>query len=85
LKLRKFKTGGDQRVENTGEYHNPTRQRGIFANTAETQKLNPSLTRRVGIVANAQLQNLRFELVCGQHPANSALVAKKNSADLRSF
>jgi len=28
----------DQRVENKGNYHNPTRQRGIFANTAETQK-----------------------------------------------
>jgi hypothetical protein len=28
----------DQRVENKGNYHNPTRQRGIFANTAETHK-----------------------------------------------
>ena len=53
-----FKTGVDQRVENTGNYHNPTRQRGILGNTVETQKLNPSLTRRVGIVANAQLQKL---------------------------
>jgi hypothetical protein len=54
-----FKTGEDQRDENTGNYHNPKRQRGIFGNTVETQKINPSLTRRVGIVANSQLQNLR--------------------------
>ena len=52
-----FKTTGDQRSENAGNYHNPTRQRGIFRNTLETQKCNPSLTRRVVIVANAQLQN----------------------------
>ena len=52
-----FKTGEYQRGENKGNYHNPTRQRGIFGNTLETQKLNPSLTRRVGIVANAKLQN----------------------------
>ena len=57
-----LKTGGVQRVENTGSYHNPTRQRGIFSNTAETQKRNPSLTRRVGIDTKAQLQNLRVGL-----------------------
>ena len=51
-----FKTGKYQRGENKGNYHNPTRQRGIFANTAEAKKRNPSLTRRVGIGTNAQLQ-----------------------------
>ena len=34
-------------------FHNPTRQRGIFANTAETQERNPSLTRRVVIRSRA--------------------------------
>ena len=29
-----FKIMGDQRRENTRDYHNPTRQRGIFPNTA---------------------------------------------------
>ena len=52
-----FKTGEYQRGENKGNYPNPTRQRGIFGNTLETQNRNPSLTRRVGIIANAQLQN----------------------------
>jgi hypothetical protein len=86
-----IKTVADQRRENMGDHHNPTRQRGIFPNTSrnaeaqslahaagwdsrkratskrvsegfsqtlrETQKLNPSLTQRVGIVANAQIQN----------------------------
>jgi hypothetical protein len=52
-----FKTWDYQRGENKGNYHNPTRQRGILGNILETQKLNPSLTRRVRIVANAQLQN----------------------------
>ena len=35
-------------------FHNPTRQRGIFANTAETQERNPSLTRRVMIRSRAR-------------------------------
>jgi hypothetical protein len=30
---------------------------GFFQTLRQTQKLNPSLTQRVGIVANAQLQN----------------------------
>ena len=50
-----FMTSGDQRSENKGHHPNPTRQRGVFANTAEPQKRNPSLTRRVGIGTNAQL------------------------------
>jgi hypothetical protein len=33
-----FKTGEDQRGENTGNYHNPTRQRGISRNTAQKRK-----------------------------------------------
>jgi hypothetical protein len=51
---------GDEVVhlrKNTGVYHNPTRQRGIYGNTCKTLKHNPSLTERVGIHANAQLQN----------------------------
>ena len=44
-------------------YHNPKRQREVFSSTAETQKRNPSLTLRVGIVANKQPENWRFELV----------------------
>jgi hypothetical protein len=48
-----FRTGEDQRCENKGTYHNPTRQRGIFANTAETEKRNPSLTQRVVICKSA--------------------------------
>jgi hypothetical protein len=51
-----FTMAVDQRTENTGDYQNPTRQRGIFPGTAPTAKHNPSLTQRVGIVANAQLQ-----------------------------
>ena len=30
----RFRTQEDQGGENTGDYHNPTRQRGIFPNTA---------------------------------------------------
>ena len=33
-----FKTVADQRRENTGDYHNPTRERGIFPNTASNAK-----------------------------------------------
>jgi hypothetical protein len=57
-----FENLGDQRGENTGNYHNPTRQRGIYGNAGKTQKLNPSLTFRVGMAADAQLQNSRFGL-----------------------
>jgi hypothetical protein len=52
-----FENLGDHRGENTGHYHNPTRQRGIYGNIGNTQKLNPSLTFRVGMAADAQLQN----------------------------
>ena len=47
-----LKASEDQRGEKKGNYHNPTRQRGIFGNTLETQKLNPSLTLRVVMDAN---------------------------------
>jgi len=50
-----FKIAEDQKGENR-TYHNPTLQRGIFGNTGDTPKLNPSLTCRVGILAFAQLQ-----------------------------
>ena len=33
-----FKTGVDPRRENSGDYHNPTRERGIFPNTASNAK-----------------------------------------------
>jgi hypothetical protein len=36
--------------------HNPTHQRGIHGTIEEPQMLNPSLTFRVGMAANAQLQ-----------------------------
>jgi hypothetical protein len=55
-----FGPGVDQEYENSGIYHNPKRQRGIFRSTTETHNRNPSLTLRVGIVANAQLQNYGF-------------------------
>jgi len=48
-----FKTAGDQRSENKGSYHNPTRQRGIYGNTCKTLQINPSLTFRVVMVTNA--------------------------------
>ena len=51
-----FKTAGDQRGENKGNYHNPTRQRGIHGDTAKTLQLIPSLTSGVVMAANAQLQ-----------------------------
>jgi hypothetical protein len=51
-----FKTVADQRRENTGNYHNPTRQRGIYGDIGKTRNHNPSLTRRVGIGTTAQLQ-----------------------------
>jgi len=57
-----FLTAGDQRAENKGNYHHPTHQRGIFGNTAETQKRNPSLTQRVVICTNTQLQNFNASL-----------------------
>jgi hypothetical protein len=55
-----FGLGVDQEFENSGIYHNPERQRGILGNTDKTQKHNPSLTLRVGMVANSQLQNYGF-------------------------
>ena len=51
-----FATAVDRAWKNSGNHHNPTRQRGILANTAEAKKRNPSLTRRVGIGTNSQLQ-----------------------------
>ena len=51
-----FDNRGDQQSENTGNYHGPTRQRRIYGNSDETQILNPSLTFRVGMAANAQRQ-----------------------------
>jgi hypothetical protein len=51
-----FKTIADQRAKNTRDYHNPTRQRGIYGDTCKTLQLNPSLTFGVVMVSNAQLQ-----------------------------
>ena len=52
-----FKTAGDQRCENTLNYHNPTRQRGIYREIGKSLKRNPQLTFRVVMVANVQLQD----------------------------
>ena len=45
-----------------GNHHNPTRQRGIYGDIGKTLQLNPSLTFRVMMAGNAQLQNSRFGL-----------------------
>ena len=37
-KVAMFKTARDPRVKNTGDYHNPTRQRGISPDTAFNTK-----------------------------------------------
>ena len=39
-----FDNRGDRQGENTGDYHNPTRQRGIYGNTGKMLQLDPSLT-----------------------------------------
>jgi hypothetical protein len=52
-----FQTTGDHWGDNKGNYHNPTRQRGIYGDIGKTGNRNPSLTRRVVIAAIAQLQN----------------------------
>ncbi len=52
-----------ERYEHTVNHPNPTRQRGILANNVETHNRNPSLTQRVVIAADAQLQNWRFGFV----------------------
>jgi hypothetical protein len=52
-----FQTPGGQRLGTTGRYHNPMRQRGIYGETGQTRNRNPSLTQRVGMAANSQLQN----------------------------
>lgn len=56
LEVALFKTSGDQSGEIQGNYHNLTRQRGIYGDIAETQNRNPSLTFRVVTAANAQHQ-----------------------------
>ena len=55
FELALFETVVDQRGENNGNYHNPTRQRGILGDPCKTLQLHLSLTFRVVIVANAQL------------------------------
>jgi hypothetical protein len=54
-----FKTAADQPTEKTRDYPNPTRERRIFLTLRKTQKHNPSLTQRVGIVESV----LRLSLV----------------------
>ena len=47
-----FDNRGDQQSENTGNYHNPTRQRGIYGNTGKA--IHQSLTyRRVDLIASS--------------------------------
>ena len=57
FEVARFAAAVDRAWKNSGDHHNPKRQRGTFANTAEGKKRKPSLTRRVGIGTNAQLQN----------------------------
>ena len=52
-----FNSAEDQRCENKGNYHNPTSQRGIYGDTGKSLKLNLSLTSRVVMAANLQLQD----------------------------
>jgi len=47
----------DVSVEKKGNYHNPTRQRGMVCTQLNSQKLNPSLTFRVSKSEKAQLQD----------------------------
>jgi hypothetical protein len=44
-----FETGGDQRAKNTGIIITRRVSEGFLGKTVRTQKLNPSLTFRVGI------------------------------------
>lgn len=75
-----FKTGGDQWGENKGNYHNPKRQRAIFANTAATQKSNPSLTPRVVTGTNTQLQKRQLRRIPEARLCNDSS-SMLNSAD----
>ncbi len=63
LEVAYFEMAIGERYENAVNYPNPQRQRGILANTVETQNRNPLLTPWVVTVANAQLQNWRVGLV----------------------
>ena len=65
-----FKTSGDQRGENQGNYHNPKRQRGIYGDIGKTGQLNPSITFRVVMAANAQLQKASARDVECMTPTN---------------
>ncbi len=71
-----FDNQGDQQGENTGDYHNPTRQRGIVVE--KRGNVYPSLTFRVVMAANAQLQNSRFGLVREPNMALSSYTSQSN-------
>ena len=58
-----FMTAVDQRGKNTRDYHNPTRQRGIYGNTFKTLQLNPSLTFRVVIAPNAASKTVNSGMI----------------------
>lgn len=47
LEVASFKTAEEQHCANTGSYHGPTRQRGIYGAPYQTRRLNSSLTFRV--------------------------------------
>jgi hypothetical protein len=47
VEVASFRTTEDQGRENTGDYHNPTRQRAIFPNTSQNAKAQ-SLTDAAG-------------------------------------
>lgn len=46
-----FQTPEGPRCEKTGNYHNPTHQRGTYEDTGKTLQRDPSLTFRVGMDA----------------------------------
>ena len=48
-----FKTAGDQRRKKTLNYHNPTRQRGIYREIGKSLKRNPQLTFWVVMAAGS--------------------------------
>jgi hypothetical protein len=55
-----FKNEINRRGENRGNYHNLKRQRGIYGDPCKTLQLNPSLTFRVVMAANSQLQKVEL-------------------------
>jgi hypothetical protein len=58
LEVARFRTAEDQGAKTQGIITTRRVSERFSQTLLETQKHNPSLTQRVGIVANAQLQNI---------------------------